>query len=132
MGITYLWDTNVVIYYLQKQFSSSSERFVDSTLLHNPPALSVISEIELLCWRNATKEQIDILKSFISQISVFNLTDEIKCATIDIRRTYKVKLPDALIAATALVNDYPLLTNNTKDFKAISGLHIIDPTSCGA
>ncbi|MEL6412496.1 MAG: hypothetical protein AAFQ08_00005 [Bacteroidota bacterium] len=55
MGMTYLWDTNIVIYYLQQQLSPAAERFIDSTLLYNTPALSVVSEIEPLCWRNALK-----------------------------------------------------------------------------
>ena len=37
------------------------------------------------------------------------------------------KLPDAMIAATALQNGFILVTNNTKDFKNIEGLEVIDP-----
>ena len=128
MGMTYLWDTNIVIYYLQQQLSPAAARFIDSTLLYNAPALSVVSEIELLCWRNATEEQRDVLQGFIYATVVFGLSDKIKRMTVDIRRACNVKLPDAIIAATALTYDCTLLTSNTKDFKTVSGLHVIDPT----
>ncbi len=47
--------------------------------------------------------------------------------TIDIRQNYKLKLPDAIIAATAVVYDLVLFSRNTADFKKIEGLQIIDP-----
>ena len=54
MGIKYLWDTNTVIYYLQQQFSISAATFIDDLLKENQPAISAITEIELLCWKAAT------------------------------------------------------------------------------
>ncbi len=47
--------------------------------------------------------------------------------TIKLRSLYKTKLPDAVIAATALQNNLVLVSRNTKDFKNIQGLEIIDP-----
>jgi predicted nucleic acid-binding protein len=48
--------------------------------------------------------------------------------TIHLRRTYKkLKLGDAIIAATALVHGFTLVTRNTKDFKNIEGLEVLDP-----
>jgi len=43
MGIKYLWDTNIAIYFLQKQFPISAEKFIDDTLQESHPAISVIS-----------------------------------------------------------------------------------------
>lgn len=54
MGIKYLWDTNTAIYYLQKQFPPSAEKFMDSILKEFQPAISAITEIELLCWKTAS------------------------------------------------------------------------------
>ena len=50
MGINYLWDTNTIIYYLQQQFSTNAERYIDNLLKMERPAISAITEIELLCW----------------------------------------------------------------------------------
>lgn len=46
---------------------------------------------------------------------------------IEVRKNYSVKLPDAIIAATALVHDYTLVTRNASDFKKISGLKLLNP-----
>jgi predicted nucleic acid-binding protein len=47
--------------------------------------------------------------------------------TISIRKGHKIKLPDAIIAATCMVNGLDILTLNTKDFENINGLKIIEP-----
>lgn len=47
---------------------------------------------------------------------------------IAIRRSHKVKTPDAIIAATAIVHNFTLITSDT-DFKNIHGLQVIDPHS---
>jgi predicted nucleic acid-binding protein len=49
--------------------------------------------------------------------------------TIEIRKKYKTKLPDAIIAATALANDLILISRNVVDFKNIEGLNLSDPYS---
>jgi len=127
MGLKYLWDTNIVIYFLQNQFPASVERYIDSVLENSLPAFSAITEIELLCWKTASKNELTILHQFIKEANVFDLENEIKLKTAEVRKTYNVKLPDAIIAATALVYDLTLITRNDKDFKKISGLKIINP-----
>jgi len=64
MGIKYLWDTNTVIYFLQKQFPEAVEKFVDSTLEHSSPAFSAITEIELLCWKTDNANDLQVLYNF--------------------------------------------------------------------
>jgi predicted nucleic acid-binding protein len=44
-----------------------------------------------------------------------------------LRKKYKIKLPDAIIAATAIVNDFTLISHNFKDFLKITELHFINP-----
>ena len=50
MGLSYIWDTNTAIYYLQQQFPPVAEKFIDDLLKESQPAISAITEIELLCW----------------------------------------------------------------------------------
>ena len=127
MGITYLWDTNTVIYYLQRQFPSAAEKFMDNLLLAAPPCISAITEIELLCWKTATEKDWEVLRNFINEVLVIELERPIKLKTADIRQQHKIKLPDAIIAATALVYGLTLITRNTKDFENISGLLTTNP-----
>jgi len=127
MGIKYFWDTNTAIYYLQKLFPARAEVFIDTVLQESQPALSVITEIELLCWKTAAQKDVVVLKEFTSDAHVFELEQSIKLKTIELRKTYTIKLPDAVIAATALMYELTLLTRNEKDFRNIKGLHLLNP-----
>ena len=77
--------------------------------------------MELLCWKSATEKDILILNDFIQDSMVFELNQGVKDKTIEIRKHYGIKLPDAIIAATALVNSI-LVSRNTKDFSKITDL----------
>jgi len=127
MGIKYLWDTNTAIYYLQQQFSPAAEKFMDDLLKEEQPVISAITEIELLCWKTATEKDLEVLHNFINDALVIELEQSIKLKTADIRKNNKIKLPDAIIAATALIYDFTLVTRNTADFKNIQGIKIINP-----
>lgn len=127
MGIKYLWDTNTAIYYLQQLFPPGAEKFMDDLLKDEPPVISAITEIELLCWKTATEKDLEVIQHFINDALVIELEQPIKLKTADIRKTHHTKLPDAIIAATALVYDTTLVTRNLTDFRNIPGLKIIDP-----
>ncbi len=90
------------------------------------PQISVITKIELLGFNTNTIED-DFLKKFIKNSIVFELTNEIVDTTITLRKQRKIKIPDAIIAATALVFDLTLLTRNTEDFKNIEALKMLNP-----
>ncbi len=127
MGIKYLWDTNTVIYYLQQQFPPSAEMLIDKLIREALPVISAITEIELLCWKSATEKDLEILHSFIDEAVVIELEQPIKYKTAEIRKKFNIKLPDAIIAATAIVNDLIIVTRNTKDFEKVEGLEVINP-----
>ncbi len=123
----YLWDTNTAIHYLQNQFSPTAAKFMDSVLQADKAAFSVISEIELLCWKDATQDDLRILRSFIGDSIIFELQTPVKLKTAEIRKAHRIKLPDAIIAATAIVHDHILLTRDMSDFKGIGDLKLINP-----
>jgi predicted nucleic acid-binding protein len=127
MGIKYIWDTNIAIYYLQQQFPLSSESFMDSLVAESQPVISAITEIELLCWKTASEKDMQVLQGFINDSHVIELERPIKLKTADIRKAHRIKLPDAIIGATALVYNLTLITRNTADFRNIEGLKLINP-----
>ena len=86
MGVTYLWDTNTVIYYLQRQFSAEGEKFMDEILAQSQPAISAITEIELLCWKAVTENDMLVLQDFVKDAVVFELEQDIKDKTIELRK----------------------------------------------
>lgn len=78
---------------------------------------------------NTTDHQYQILTDFMNDAIVFELTGEVADICISLRKKYKSKLPDAIIAATALAARATLITRNTSDFINIKGLNVIDPYS---
>ena len=64
---------------------------------------------------------------FISAPS--GLSSNVVDASIEIRKNHKTRLPDAIIAATALVYDLVVISRNVSDFKNIKGIQVIDPHS---
>lgn len=123
----YLIDTNAVIDYLGNKLLISGMDFMN-TIIDAVPNVSVVTKIEVLGF-NAPEQHNQLLVNFINDATVFDLTDNIVEASIEIRKKHKTKLPDAIIAATALVYDLVLITRNISDFKNIDGLKVIDPHS---
>ena len=127
MGIKYLWDTNTAIYYLQKQLPPNAEKFIDDLLVEYNPVISAITEIELLCWKHATEKDEEMLHYFINDCEVIELEQAVKYKTAEIRKQHRVKHPDAIIAASALVYDLVLISRNISDFSSIKHLQLINP-----
>ena len=118
---------NIAIYYLQQQLPPKAEIFIDDSLEVDVPFISAMTEIELLCWKNLTEKEIGIINEFITNSTVLDLEQSIKSKTVEIRKLHKIKLPDVIIAASALVYDLTLLTRNLKDFKDIENLKVLNP-----
>jgi predicted nucleic acid-binding protein len=121
----YLIDTNVVSDYFSASLPVTGLLFMDS-VIDDTPNLSVISQIELFCWKtDVVKEQ--KIRDFIADSTIFNISDGVIANCVNIRRNRKIKTPDSIIAATALTHGYTLITNNEKDFANIRGLKIVNP-----
>ncbi|MEI6184678.1 MAG: type II toxin-antitoxin system VapC family toxin [Bacteroidota bacterium] len=86
--------------------------------------ISVISEIEILSSDNLNSDSYKAKEAIINYCTVILLTNLIKKETIRIRQQYKIKLPDAIIAATAIVEGFTLVTAD-KGFRKIKGLSLI-------
>ena len=122
----YLLDTNTVIYYLKNTLPQKAMETL-STIVDEQLILSVITKIELLGFISPNKGEKEITKGFVQEAEILNLDEEIVVQTIALRKQYKIKLPDAIIAATAIVYNLTLLTRNTADFTKIPNLVLIDP-----
>ncbi len=83
--------------------------------------------MELLGWRGHTATTRHETEALLAQLTEVNFTPALVATVIDIRSTVSIKLPDAIIAASALTANLPLLTRNTDDFGRVKGLVVIDP-----
>ena len=90
--------------------------------------VSVVTKMELLGFNFTSIDEQTIMETFINNCNVIDINNDIVAKTISIRKTKKIKLPDAIIAATAIVGNFTLITSDP-DFKNISELKVIDPHS---
>ncbi len=126
MGKRYLIDTNIAIYFLDGHIPHSAIPFL-SGVLNQESNISVITKIELLGWNFPNSEKMSINQAFVDNSVVLPLDNEVVAKTIELRRSYKIKLPDAIIAATAMVFDFTLISRNDNDFEKIKGLKYFNP-----
>jgi len=121
----YLIDTNTASNLLQAKLPENGIALMRS-ITDAIPNISVITKIELLSWK--TTEAVEALvRDFITDSNVLGLDEEITELCVGLRRKKSIKTPDAIIAATALANNYTLITANEKDFSNIKALKVINP-----
>ena len=118
-------DTNAVMNYLEASFPLSGMQMLN-TIVDTKPMISIITKIETLGYNFTSKEEQTTFEIFIFGSIVLELNNDIVNKTISIRKSKKIKLPDAIIAATALANELILITHNSSDFKNIDGLNVIN------
>ncbi len=128
MGKRYLMDSNVLIDYTALLLPQLGSDFVEQ-LFNDDFLISIVVKIEVLGF-NDIPQKMTAMEEFVSSANIFPLDDKVSQKTIELRRLFrKLKLGDAIIAATALVNDFTLISRNLSDFKQISGLEVIDAHS---
>ena len=89
--------------------------------------ISIITKIEFLGWRNYDEEQYQKAILFTEGARIFPLTELIANKAIELKRKKQIKLPDAVIAATCLANNFTLITRNQVDFNGIDNLEVYNP-----
>lgn len=125
MGQKYCIDTNVLIYYTSDNPLPSN--FPLQEIFDTSFQISVVSYMEYLGWKGHTQDKFVMAKEFLDCAYTHFIDENIVNMTIDLLRNYRIKLPDALIAATCLVNHLTLLTRNKFDFERIANLEVINP-----
>ncbi len=121
----YLLDSDVVIGYLAGKLPNFGMKTI-SAIVDRIPNISVISQIEILRF-NDIPENEAILNDFVAKSVIHPLSSDVVQRTIALCKQRKIKLPDAVIAATALVEDFILVTRNIDDFKNITDLELLNP-----
>jgi hypothetical protein len=106
-----LMDTNIIVDYLNAVPPARTElkRYAEK-------AISIITWMEVMVGASGDVE--DATRSFLNTFDVIALDGEIAERAVSLRHTHHIKLPDAIIWATAQANARLLVTRNTKDFTA--------------
>ena len=124
-AIEYLIDTNILIYHTKG--SQGTIKFFDNLITQRSFNISILTKIEFLGWSKHTPEGFQKCQALIKPANIFPVDEKIANKAIELRRKKAIKLADAVIAATALVNNLKLATRNVDDFKAIAGIEIVNP-----
>ncbi len=122
----YLIDTNVAIEYIGEVLPEKALAMLDG-IIDGQFFISVINKIELLGFADITENEELKFQELINASDILDLDEDIVNSTIEIRKKLKIKLPDAVIAATAIVNQLTIITRNKKDFEKIEGLKVLSP-----
>ena len=125
MGQKYLIDTNVILDFVGNKLPAKSKVFL-SAIIDEQINISAINKMELLGF--SKPEQ--ILYELVSFSKIYHIDDAIIDKTITLRQKHKIKLPDAIIAATAIVHGFILISHNFRDFQKITDLLFLDSYQC--
>lgn len=122
----YLIDTNIISHLFSDKIPHQGKEFVTS-VINSEFITSIVVQIELLTYHDFP-EKMSLIEEFINMATILHLDNEVAQKTIEIRKKIrKLALADYIIAATAILNNLILITNNEKDFLNIKGLKIINP-----
>ncbi len=117
-----LLDSNILIYAAQPEHA-----FLDEWLEAPGTMLSAISITEVLGYEGLASGDEVLFEAMVAQLFMQPVSESVLRRAAGLRRVGKMKLGDAIIAATALETDSELVTRNTQDFRGIDGLRIINP-----
>ena len=114
-----LFDTNILIDYLNGVAEAKA-------VIEDPPdpAISLITWMETLA--GAQDEEEDrIIRGFLNRFDLLHIGPDVAERAVEKRRRYHIRLPDAIIWATAEIHGMVLVTRNTRDFPAdLPGIHV--------
>jgi predicted nucleic acid-binding protein len=107
----YLLDTNFLISVLQEEpWAKAYLGSLENDLLF----ISVITEMEILSYHRLTKDEEWRARQIFNQLTIVDINGPVKQLSINIRRSFHLKMPDAIIAATAVYMGAALVSNDTR------------------
>jgi predicted nucleic acid-binding protein len=117
-GNDILLDTNILLYFLNGDIN------VRKFFFEYNPVISFITELEILSSPDLSDNDKLNIQHLLSEVTILTYSDKYKQVILNIRSAKKLKLPDAIIAATAITSGLPLATSDDA-FKNIKSLNVI-------
>lgn len=91
-------------------------------------AISIVTQMELMVGC-ANKIELQTLENFLKQFYIIKIDQAVSDRAVDLLRSYRLShgllIADSLIAATAIVLNYPFITKNQRDYRFIQGLNLL-------
>lgn len=117
-GNKFLLDTNAVLYIL------NGDKALAELLNGEKLYVSIITEMELLSYKDITAKEKLQIKNFLADFIIVQIDDDIRDQTITVKKSTHLKLPDSIIAATAIVLGLPFVTSD-KQFRTVNELDLL-------
>ncbi|MFZ4599490.1 MAG: type II toxin-antitoxin system VapC family toxin [Terrimicrobiaceae bacterium] len=117
-----LLDTNIVIYSCR-----ADGGWLARWTAHAEAAIASVTRVEALGFLGITPAEESAIRGYLGRCPAYPMDEEVIERAIHLRQQKRLKLGDAIIAATALEFGLPLVTRNDVDFRDIGGLEIINP-----
>lgn len=105
-----VFDTNILIDFLNGHIPASQE-----LSMYGEPIISIITYIEVLVG-SKSEDETRMLKAFLKNFTIRELSNDIANISIQLRQDFRIKVPDAIVYATARNEGCILVSRNTKDF----------------
>ncbi|RYF72684.1 MAG: type II toxin-antitoxin system VapC family toxin [Cytophagaceae bacterium] len=126
MGKRYLLDTNAISKAFRNLLPEPSLELIRS-IIGDQAIISVITRIELIGFDPKDDLTANTFALFVQQATELGLSEPVILKTIELRKKVRIKLPEAIIAATALVHSLTLVSDNDVDFLRVPKLKYINP-----
>ena len=117
-GVSILSDTNPLVYLLDG--NEAAFEYLDGKQIW----ISVISELELFGKKGLRKTEIEEIELLLENCIIVDINPEIKRITKKLMQGIQIKLPDAIVSATSIYLDLPLLSSDG-GFKKVKDLNFI-------
>jgi predicted nucleic acid-binding protein len=118
IGKEILVDTNIILYLLRG--NDTLQDILQGKTIY----ISFITELELIGFQQITVEEEQQVQALLDECVILPLTNEMKKVYVSLRKTYQLKLADAMIAATAISSGIPLITAD-KQFRKVTEINLI-------
>ncbi len=126
MDKKYLIDTNIIIYYLNNNIPEKEIEKIEE-IFNISFNISTITKIEVLGWHKINIGEKIKIERFLNNANVFYINQTIEKTSIEIKQKYKIATPDTIIGATALENNFTIVTRNESDFIRMGKIKIYNP-----
>ena len=121
----YLIDSNIFIYAAAGQ--SEALAVLDAAESNDSSGYSAITRLEVLGYNQFADDEETQLLTMLSCFKEYDVSRSIIDEAVRLRKSAAVKVPDAIIAATARIYKATLVTRNTDDFKNVDSLDVRNP-----
>ena len=115
-------DSNIIIYSAYPTYA-----YLRALVMDNENYVSAISQLEVLGYYDLSPAEKTYFESVFSVLQIIDIDDSIIQLAIELRQANRMKLGDAIIAASAKKHGLELYTRNINDLKDISGFNTVNP-----